>query len=180
VKVGGALRAALLTQKVHRPPTGTVEGNFPFMQIFFRCRHCFAECKANPTHGKGPVLCKACGRQQTLNYSESHRTRNIVDRCVVCKGEDFYIRDEARKALGLVYLLAGLSAAYFTYGVSLALGGWGFYWYFWKYPKLTVCYNCYAKYRNCRLNPHHKEYDLEFVAHLEREIRNDRTLRDFR
>ena len=150
------------------------------MQIFFRCRHCFAECKANPAYDKGLVSCKACGKQQALRYTESHRIQNVVDRCVVCSREDFYIRDETRKALGLFYLLAGLSAAYFTYGASLALGGWGFYWHFCKYPKLTICYHCYAKYRNCRQNARHKEYDLEFVAHLEKEIRNDRTFRDFR
>ena len=150
------------------------------MQILFPCRHCFAECKASPAHDKGLVSCKACGKQQGLRYSECHRLQNIVDKCVVCNREDFYIRDETRRALGLVYLLAGLGAAYFTYGVSLALGGWGFYWHFWKYPRLTICYHCYAKYRNCRLNPRHKEYDLEFVDHLEKEIRNDRRFRDFR
>jgi hypothetical protein len=150
------------------------------MRILFPCRHCFAQCKASPAHDKGLVLCNACGKQQALRYSESHRLQNIVDKCGVCNQEDFYIRDETRKVLGLVYLLAGLGAAYFTYGVSLALGGWGFYWHFWKYPKLTICYHCYAKYRNCRLNPRHKEYDLAFVANLEKEIRNDRTFRDLR
>ena len=93
--------------------------------------------------------------------------------------EDFYVRDDTRKALGLVCLAAGLGAAYFTYAVSLVVGGAGFYWYFLRYPKLTICYHCYAKYRNCELNPQHKEYDLELVDRFEKRIRNDRTFRVF-
>ena len=49
-----------------------------------------------------------------------------------------------------------------------------------KFPKLTVCYHCYAKYRNCRVNPEHHEYDLEKMESFEKAIRNDRTSRDFR
>jgi hypothetical protein len=80
----------------------------------------------------------------------------------------------------LVYFLAGLGAAYFTYGASLPLGIFGLYWHFWRYPKLTVCYHCYAKYRHCRVNPEHHEYDPGTVEKFERKIRDDRTFRDFR
>jgi hypothetical protein len=104
----------------------------------------------------------------------------MVDACAVCERRDFYIRDEARKIWGLVYFLAGLGAAYFTYGVSLTLGVFGLYWHFWRYPKLTICYHCYAKYRNCHVNPEHREYDVEKMEMLERQIRDDRTLKDFR
>ena len=90
------------------------------------------------------------------------------------------MRDEPRKALGLLYLLLGVAAAYWTYGISLLLGGYGFYWHFFKFPKLTICYHCYAKYRNCRANPEHHEYDLEKMASFEKAIRNDRSFRDFR
>jgi hypothetical protein len=150
------------------------------MQILFRCRHCFAECRANPSRDNGVVLCPACRKQQALRYTEGYKTHNIVDSCAVCQGQDFYVRDEARKIWGLVYLLAGLVAAYFTYGASLVPGGFGYYWHFWRYPKLTVCYRCYAKYRNCRVNPEHQEYDLEKMKTLETAIRNDRSFRDFR
>jgi hypothetical protein len=150
------------------------------MQILFRCHRCFKECRASPTRDTGVVVCPACRKQQVLRYTEAQKTQNIVDSCAVCQQEDFYIRDEARKVWGLAYVLGGLGAAYLTYGASLVLGGFGFYWHFWKYPKLTVCYHCYAKYRNCRLNPKHQEYNLEKMATLEKAIRNDRTFRDFR
>jgi len=149
------------------------------MQILFRCRHCFAECKANPSRDQGLVSCKACGKQQVLRYTQSYRVHNVVDRCAVCNNQDFYCRDEARKAWGLIYLVAGSAAAYFTYGLTLIAGVYGLYWYFWKYPKLTVCYHCYTKYRNCRVNPQHREYDLEVVNRFEKQVRNDRTFRDF-
>lgn len=149
------------------------------MQILFRCRHCFAECRASPSKDPGTIVCASCHKPQVLHYTEAHKGQNKVDTCVVCQRQDFYVRDEARKALGLVYLAAGLGAGYLTYGASLALGGFGFYWHFWRYPKLTICYHCYTKYRNCRLNPEHQEYDLEKVERFEKAIRNDRTFRDF-
>jgi hypothetical protein len=149
------------------------------MQILFRCRYCFSECRANPARDPGSVSCKSCGKAQSLRYTESHKTQNMVDQCVVCTREDFYVRDDTRKALGLVYLVVGAGAAYYTYGISLAAGGVGFYWYSLRYPKLTICYHCYAKYRNCKLNPQHKEYDLELVDRFEKGIRNDRKLKDF-
>lgn len=149
------------------------------MQVFFRCHYCFAECHASPATDNGQVVCPACKKQQFLRYTESHKNQNRIDSCAVCQRQDFYVRDEARKIWGLVYLLTGLAATYFTYGGSLILGGYGFYYHFWKYPKLTLCYHCYAKYRNCRINPEHKEYDLARVEGFEKEIRNDRTLRDF-
>lgn len=150
------------------------------MQILFHCRHCFGECQASPSKDKGLVSCPRCNKQLVLRYGDTHRQRNIVDMCAVCQQQDFYIRDEARKAWGLLFLLLGLAAAYWTYGISLLLGGYGFYWHFFKFPKLTVCYHCYAKYRNCRVNPEHHEYDLEKMENFEKAIRNDRSSRDFR
>ncbi|MEW5979910.1 MAG: hypothetical protein AB1898_29285 [Acidobacteriota bacterium] len=107
-------------------------------------------------------------------------TRNEVDQCAVCRQSDFYVRDEVRKIWGLGYLLMGLALAPFTYGLAGLAGLYGFYWHFFRYPKVTICYHCYAKYHTARLNPEHLEYDLEKVKHLERAIRNDQTYRDFR
>ncbi len=81
--------------------------------------------------------------------------------------------------MGLIYLLVGLALAYWTYGATLLLGLLGFDRHFRKYPKLTICYHCYAKYRDCRLDPGHKEYDLQIAECLEQKIRNDRTLQNF-
>jgi len=150
------------------------------MQILFHCRHCFGECQASPSKDKGLISCPRCKKQLVLRYGDTHRQRNMVDACAVCQKQDFYIRDEARKAWGLLFLLLGLAAAYWTYGISLLLGGYGFYWHFVKFPKLTVCYHCFAKYRNCSINPEHHEYDLEKMESFEKAIRNDRSSRDFR
>ena len=150
------------------------------MQILFHCRHCFGECQASPSKDKGLISCPRCKKQLVLRYSDTHRQRNRVDVCAVCQRQDFYIRDEARKAWGLLFLLLGLAAAYWTYGISVVLGGYGFYWHFFKFPKLTVCYHCYAKYRNCCVNPEHHEYDQEKIENFEKAIRNDRSSRDFR
>ena len=102
-------------------------------------------------------------------------TQNVVDVCVICRHEDFYTREDIRKGLGFLYLIGGLLLAYPTRGISLILGGAGFYWHCVRYPRLTVCYHCYAKYRNARPNLSHKEYDPALFESLEKQIRNDRS-----
>jgi hypothetical protein len=147
------------------------------MRIYFLCRFCFTPCVANEQGDQ--VQCPACHRTQPLHLTEAHRKKNTVDRCAVCQQSDLYVRDEPRKLLGVLYLLLGLAGAYFTYGLTLIVGVFGLYWYWWLYPKLTVCYHCYAKYRNSRVNADHREYDLNVVQRFEQAIRNDRTSRDF-
>lgn len=149
------------------------------MRVTFLCRRCYRECHARPQEKSAPLACRSCGAAQPLRFTREHLNGNRVDRCAVCGQGDFYVREEPRKLMGLVYLLLGVGLAYWTYGISLVPGLLGFDRYFRKFPKLTVCYHCYAKYRDCRPSPEHREYDLQFAERLEKEIRNDRTLRDF-
>jgi len=114
-----------------------------------------------------------------LRYTHSHLSLNQVDACAVCYRTDFYVRDDTRRVAGMILLLVGLGGAYFTRWISLLLGGIGFYWYSIRYPKITICYHCYAKYRFCRLNPEHQEYDVKKMEEFERGVRNDRSSRDF-
>jgi hypothetical protein len=120
-------------------------------------------------------VCQACGKAQNLQFTPAEVKKNEVDECVVCRHGDFYVRDDIRKGLGLLYLIGGLLLAYPTQGISLVPAGFGFYWHCVRYPRLTVCYHCYAKYRNARLNPSHREYDPALFESLEKQIRNDRS-----
>lgn len=144
------------------------------MIVLYRCRHCFRECRAAPG-GKRAAVCRACGKAETLQFTSVEVAKNEVDVCVICRHQDFYVRDDVRKGLGFLCLFGGLALAYPTYGISLVPAGLGFYWYYVRYPLLTVCYHCYAKYRNFRRNPSHKEYDPEMFERLEKQIRNDRS-----
>ena len=150
------------------------------MQITFLCPHCYRECQNNPGKDKPVFVCRSCKRQQVLRYTEAYTSRNQVDICAICARSDFYLRDDTRRIWGIFSLLAGLAAAYFTFGVSAVLGAVGFYWYSICYPKLTICYHCFAKYRLCRLNPRHQEFDLKKMEEFENEVRNDRSSRDFK
>lgn len=151
-----------------------------FMQITFLCQNCYRECRNNPDKDKPAFVCPSCKRQQFLRYTEAYTSRNQVDFCAVCGRSDFYIRDDTRKIWGIICLFVGLAASYFTYGVSAVLGGLGFYWYSIRYSKITICYHCYAKYRHCRLNPEHQEFDPKKMEGFESEVRNDRSSRDFK
>jgi hypothetical protein len=150
------------------------------MQIIFLCQHCYRECRDNPEKDKPVFVCPSCKRQQVLRYTEAYTSHNQVDICAVCGRSDFYVRDETRRIWGIISLLAGIAAAYFTFGVSAVLGGFGFYWYSIRFPKLTICYHCLAKYRKCRLNPDHHEFELKKMEEFESEVRNDRSSRDFK
>ena len=149
------------------------------MQITFLCQYCYRECQNSPAKDKPVIVCPSCKRQQVLRYTEAYTSRNQVDICAVCLRSDFYVRDETRRIWGFIFLLGGLGAAYFTYGGSALLGGLGFYWHAIRYPRLTICYHCFTKYRECRLNPQHREFDLKKMEEFEREVRNDRSSRDF-
>ena len=150
------------------------------MQISFLCQHCYRECQNTPGRDKPVFVCPSCRRQQVLRYTEAVTSRNQVDNCAVCGRPDLYVRDDARRIWGFVSMFAGLAAAYFTYGLSIVLGAFGFYWYSIRYPKLTICYHCFAKYRQSRLNPRHQEFDLNKMEQFESELRNDRSSRDFK
>lgn len=150
------------------------------MRILFLCRHCFSQCRGKIGKSNQALNCLSCGKAQVLHFTEPYFERNQVDCCAVCQYRKFYVRDEPRKLLGLAYLVLGAGFAYWTFGLTLLAGFLGFHWYFFKYPKVTICYNCYAKYQDCCLNPKHLEYNLELAESLEQEIRNDRRLPDFR
>ena len=148
------------------------------MIVLYRCRHCFRECRAT-ARGKHAAVCRACGKAQNLQFTSAEVTKNEIDVCVICHHEDFYIRDDVRKGLGFLYLLGGVLLAYPTYGISLVPAALGYYWHCVRYPRLTVCYHCYAKYRNARLNPSHKEYNPVLFESFEKQIRNDRSFPEF-
>lgn len=149
------------------------------MRITFLCRRCYRPCHARARKEDTHLSCSSCGTVQYLRFTDSHLTINLVNQCVVCGQGDLYIRDEPRKVIGLVSLLLGLVLAYWTFGISIVLGLLVFDHYVRKFPKVTICYHCYASYQNCRTAPMHKEYDLQFAELLEKKIRNDRTMRDF-
>ncbi|MFN8007975.1 MAG: hypothetical protein U0V70_13305 [Terriglobia bacterium] len=149
------------------------------MRIVYLCQRCYRECQCNPVKDKPVVICRFCRRPQVMHFTEAYTSRNQVDSCAVCQGTDFYVRDDVRRLWGFFFLAGGILLAYPSYGASLILGGWGFYWYAIRYPKLTICYHCYAKYHESRLNPAHREFDLKAMEAFEKAVRNDRSSRDF-
>ena len=98
------------------------------MQILFHCRHCFGRMPSQSVERQRTDFLPALQETAGLAIWRSRIGKEIWwMSCAVCQQQDFYIRDEARKAWGLLFLLLGLAAAYWTYGMSLLLGGYGFY-----------------------------------------------------
>ena len=116
----------------------------------------------------------------SLYFSNDQENTKKVINCVVCKSNDFFVRHDLQQMLGFFYFIIGCSGAYWTYGLSMIPAFFMVDWYFRRFAKITVCYDCYARYYNYRVNSRHQEYSLKFAAEKEAKIRNDRRLPHFR
>ena len=149
------------------------------MHIRFNCQNCFTECYSSLRAKIKTLKCPSCGRNRELYPYDQQRKTDTVFHCLICKSHDFFIRDDPRRILGIVYFTISLGCVYWTYGLSIIPGLFMFNWHFRRYSKITICYDCYTKYYNFPLNPLHKEYSIKFAAEKEKEIRNIRTLPNF-
>jgi hypothetical protein len=102
-----------------------------------------------------------------MTISEATRQGQVVDRCPVCRGSEFFIRKDFPQRLGLaIVVIFGLAAVYyFTVSVLIA---WSIlaaavvvdliiYAFL---GRVTICYACRAEFRKCPLNPSHDGFDL--------------------
>ena len=146
------------------------------MHIRFYCQTCFTECVSSIRKKIQTFKCASCGDSRELDSYERQSRTNVVIHCLICKSQDFFVRDNPKRILGILYLGLSLGCAYWTYGVSILIGLFLFLWLSHRYSKITICYDCYTKYYNFPVNPLHKEYNLEFATKKEKEIRNIRKL----
>lgn len=149
------------------------------MHIRFHCQNCFSECYSSIREKIQTFKCESCGRSSEFHSYDSKPKTNKVVHCLICKSEDFFVRDNPRRILGISYFVISLGCAYWTYGISIIPGLFMLKWHFRRYSKITICYDCYTKYYNFPVNPLHKEYNLKYAAKKENEIRNIRKLPNF-
>ena len=146
------------------------------MKVLARCPQCDAALPIDASESPRVVRCGRCGRDIELAISAAVRRDELVDRCPVCCGGDFYTRKDFDPRLGLAIVVLGavVSGAFYWVGRDLAAYGllaaavlvdlvvYG------RLKEVTVCYRCHAEFRGGyrRTAP---AFDLHTADVLERE-----------
>jgi hypothetical protein len=146
------------------------------MQIVAKCPQCDAGLPVDALQAPAAITCGRCGRQIALDVGDSLREGRAVDRCPVCRGEDFYARKDFNPRVGLLVVIAGaiISGTFYWFGrdlmayailaaavlVDLVVYG--------RLEDVTVCYRCHSEFRGAyqRAAP---AFDLHTADVLEQE-----------
>ena len=137
------------------------------MKIRFLCPHCKRELEFDDlSQAESP--CPLCAQPIQLRITERMRTENIVEHCVVCDGGKVYVQKDFNRALGVSIFLAGAALfllcawknrlvegtlVWAAFAVADAL--------LYKFlPDVTICYKCYAQYREVAPNPDNQAFEL--------------------
>jgi hypothetical protein len=129
------------------------------MRINFLCPSCSKE-NVFVSGEDSRLFCEHCHRPLELRTSGSIERDGIIDRCVVCGKDLFYIQKDFNRALGCAIMVVGAIASIYTYGASLLVAAAIDWHLYYRLPEVTVCYYCNSLYRGYTPNPKHKGYDL--------------------
>ena len=130
------------------------------MRVNFLCPSCSRENVYVTGEDPQDFTCEHCRTPVRLQVSESVRHRNVIDRCVVCGKDLFYVQKDFNRKLGCAIIALGAIASVYTYGASLLAAAAVDWFLYYRLPEVTVCYFCNSVYRGYAPNSKHKGYDL--------------------
>ena len=146
------------------------------MEILVKCPKCDAGLPVQAAEGHSAIKCGRCGTEVSLDTSDALKADTAIDRCPVCRGNDFYIRKDFDPKIGLAFVLTGafISAVFYwfrhdfiAYGILataalIDLVAYG------RLKDVTVCYRCHSEFRGAyaRTAP---AFDLHTADVLEQE-----------
>jgi hypothetical protein len=112
--------------------------------------------------------CLLCNQPIRLRITGRMRRDNVVDRCAVCDCNTVYVQKDFNRALGVsIFLMGALlfllcawknrlvegTLVWAAFAVADAL--------LYKFlPDVTICYKCYAQYRDVARNPDNQPFEL--------------------
>jgi hypothetical protein len=143
------------------------------MRINFLCPTCSKEnvwVTGEPSEEFG---CEHCRSAIHLALSESVLEKGIIDSCILCGKELFYLQKDFNRTLGCTIFVIGAIVGIFTYGIGLLVAAAMDWYLYYKLPEVTVCYFCNSIYRGFAPNPKHKGYDLSIGELVEGSIRGE-------
>jgi hypothetical protein len=145
------------------------------MQINFLCPACSRENVLVTGEPWRDFRCEhdGCRREIDLELSASILERNVVDTCVVCRKDLFFLQKDFNRTLGCAILVLGAVTSVLTYGLSLLVAAAVDWILYYRLREVTVCYFCNSIYRGAAPNPKHKGYDLSIGELVEGSIRGE-------
>jgi len=146
------------------------------MQVVAKCPRCDAGLPVEAAESTAAIKCGRCGREMRLEFSPALRADDVVDRCPVCGGADFYIRKDFDPKVGLTVVVIGalISAGFYWFGEDLIAYGilaaaalidlvvYG------RLKDVTVCYRCHSEFRGAYRRTANA-FDLHTAVVLEQE-----------
>ena len=143
------------------------------MRINFLCPSCSQENVFVTGENVENLKCEHCQAPLYLQISESIAGPGLIDTCVVCGKDLFYLQKDFNRRLGCAILVVGAITSIFTYGLSLLVAAALDWFLYYRLPEVTVCYFCNTIYRGYASNPRHKGYDLSTGELVEGSIRGE-------
>ncbi len=144
------------------------------MRVNFLCPLCSRENVYVTGEDPQDFTCEHCQSSVRLEVSESVQQRSVVDRCVLCCKDLFFVQKDFNRKLGCAIVLLGAVASVYTYGASLLLAAAADWFLYYRLPEVTICYFCNSVYRGYTPNPKHKGYDLNIGELVESAIRDQK------
>jgi len=137
------------------------------VKIRFLCPHCKRELEfSDLSQDESP--CPLCEQPIALHITERMRRDNQVDRCAVCEGGKVYVQKDFNRPLGVSIFVVGAVLFLLCAWKNRLIEGtlvWAAFALadalLYKFlPDVTICYKCYAQYRNVALNPENEPFEL--------------------
>ena len=112
--------------------------------------------------------CPLCGETVKLRITERMRSDNVVDRCAVCDCNKVYVQKDFNRALGVSIFVAGAVVSLVLYGFDLVWQAFAVLLgcaladalLYKQLPDVTICYKCYAQYRQFAPSPDNQPFEL--------------------
>lgn len=137
------------------------------MEIISYCDACFKGTPFDSASAPAQIACSKCGDRRTVTLTDSIRSSNVVDRCVLCGCGHLYLEKDFNGYIGFGIIVAAIvgSAVLWARNVYLSVAVLGAAalvdLVFWVISReRTVCYRCVATYRRTAPNPAHERYEL--------------------
>ena len=142
------------------------------MNVTFACGHCDRTTRQSCEPGQQQLTCIHCQQDHPIQPSamteEEGGSRSILTGCLVCPGDELFIRKDFSQRLGLLIIVVGFIASsiawyyhrpYLTYGILLASALADLLLYH-LVGNLLECYRCHSEYRGVAFGPDQQGFDL--------------------
>jgi len=139
------------------------------VKIRFLCPHCKRELEFDPAGaGQDESPCPLCEQPVRLHITERMRRNNLVDCCAVCDCHKVYVQKDFNRTLGVCIFAAGAVLFLLCAWKNRLIEGtlvWAAFAIadavlYKILPDVTICYKCYAQYRDVAPNPDNQPFEL--------------------